>query len=199
MVTTGMIRRAEMRRQLRIAQQLKVATLVVVALLLLAAYPVYLFTRSFTEDPIFAALDGLDLPSWATLTHSDSQSGSRWCVDQCRFRERTWISEHTPDDTNKAYVNALNSAGWRIRGGFCPAVAEGIATCWERDEYVMDMWVSPKVCELPPPRPSIPPAAGASPTPTATPSPTKVPPEDMCPATEVQVKVYNAIDYHPVD
>jgi hypothetical protein len=201
-VTTGMIRRAEMRRQLRIAQQLKVITLVVIALLLLAAYPAYLFTRALTEDPIFGDLNGLDLPSWAALAHEDSFSGSRWCIKQCRYRERTWVSDHTTDETNPVYVTALTSAGWRIRtGGVCPEVAEGVASCWQRDEYVMDMWVYPRVCDLPPPRPSINPSAtpttGGSAKPT--PGPTATSPETMCPATLITVKVYNAIDYHPVD
>ena len=45
LVTTGMIKRAEIRKHLRIAQQLKVGTLALVAVLVLAAYPVYLFAR----------------------------------------------------------------------------------------------------------------------------------------------------------
>ena len=67
LVTTGMIKRAEIRKQLRIQQQLKVGTLALVALLLLAAYPVYLFTRSVAQDPVFGELDSLDLPEWATM------------------------------------------------------------------------------------------------------------------------------------
>ncbi len=200
MVTTGMIRRAEMRRQLRVAQQLKVATLVVVAVLLLAAYPVYLFTRAVAQDPIFGELDGLDLPSWATTQHDDSFGGSRWCIGQCRYRERTWASEHKVEETNTVYGTALTDAGWRLRtGGICPTVSEGVATCWAHDEYVMDMWVRAPICDLPPPRPSITgkPKPGASPSPTpkaASPSPAAT-----CPAALVTVKVYNAIDYHAVD
>ena len=198
MVTTGMIRRAEMRRQLRVAQQLKVGTLVLVAILLLAAYPVYLFTRMVSEDPVFGDLDALDLPSWAAVAHDDSFSGSRWCIKLCRFRERSWISERKPDETNAAYGTALNAAGWRPRsGGICPAVTEGIATCWQRDQYVMDMWIHVPICDLPPPRPSIKPTATpsgtrASPTPTSSPGP-------ACAAALVEVKVFNATDYHPVD
>jgi hypothetical protein len=195
-----MIRRAEMRRQLRIAQQLKVATLVIVALLLLAAYPAYVFARAATQDPIIGELDGLDLPGWAALYHQDAISGSRWCIEQCKFRERSWLSDHSPEETNAAYVHALGADGWRVRaGGFCPPVTEGIATCWQHDEYYMDMWVHSRVCNLPPPRPSIKPGATASASPTPTPTPTSTSFEDLCPATLVTVKVYNAIDYHPVD
>jgi len=186
-----------MRKQLRIAQQLKVVTLVVVAMLLLAAYPVYLFTRAVAEDPIFGELDGLDLPSWAVVQHDDSFIGSRWCIDQCRFRERTWVSDHKPDETNTAYVDALGDAGWRPRtNGVCPTVTEGIASCWQRDAYVMDMWVRAPACNLPPVRPSIGPTKAADPTPSTEPSSEAT---AGCPSALVTVKVYNAIDYHPVD
>jgi hypothetical protein len=194
-----MIRRAEMRRQLRIAQQLKVGTLILVAVLLLAAYPIYLFTRAVAEDPILNELDGLDLPGWAAVQHDDSFSGSRWCIEQCRYRERTWVSQHAPEETNAAYVTALNSAGWRVRAsGVCPTVKQGLASCWQRDEYVMDMWVRAPVCTLPPPRPSTTPSARPNAPPPG--QPTALPsPAPTCAAALVTVKVFNAIDYQPVD
>jgi integrin beta 3 len=194
LVTTGMIRRAEMRRQLRVAQQLKVATLVVVAVLLLAAYPAYLFTRTIAQDPVLGELDGLNLPSWAAIQHDDVFSGSRWCIGQCRYRERTWESQHNPQDTNTAYVSALNDAGWRPRtDGVCPTVSDGIATCWKRDAYVMDMWVRAPVCDIPPTRPV---TGGATPSPSPSPQSGS---DNSCAAALVTVKVFNAIDYHPVD
>ena len=66
-----MIKRAEIRKHLRIAQQLKVGTLVLVAVLVLAAYPVYLFAREVAQDPVIGELDSLDLPGWANIEHSD--------------------------------------------------------------------------------------------------------------------------------
>jgi integrin beta 3 len=198
MVTTGMIKRAEIRKQLRIAQQLKVGTLVVVAMLLLAAYPVYLFTRSVAADPVFGDLDALDLPTWATIQHEDAASGSRWCIGQCRFRERTWASERKADETSDAYDQALRNAGWRPRTeGVCPPVEEGKASCWQRDEYVMDMWVRIPICDIPPPRPSIGPQTNTSQAPTETASPDAAG-TAACPGSLVTVKVFNAIDYHPV-
>jgi hypothetical protein len=195
MVTTGMIKRAEIRKHLRIQQQLKSGTLVLVALLLLAAYPVFLFTKSVAEDPVFGDLDKLDLPSWATIQHEDAASGSRWCIDQCRFRKRTWASERVPEETNSVYTTALVNAGWRPRtDGSCPQVADGVASCWSRDEYVMDMWIRAPICDVPPPRPSIS-AAAPSPDPSVTPLPT---PTEACPGALVTVEVFNAIDYHPV-
>ena len=192
LVTTGMIKRAEIRKQLRIQQQLKVGTLVLVALLLLAAYPVYLFTASVAQDPVFGDLDGLDLPGWADIQHEDVASGSRWCIDQCRVRQRTFASERKPEETNQAFATALRDAGWRPRtSGYCPQVAEGVASCWQRDEYVMDMWIRAPICDVPPPRPSIT-AAAPTPEPGVTPlaSPTAV-----CPGALITMGVFNSIDY----
>jgi hypothetical protein len=191
MVTTGMIKRAELRKHLRIQQQLKVGTLALVAMLLLAAYPVYLFTTAVAKDPVFTALDALDLPDWARYEHSDFASGSRWCIDQCRFRTRTWASERPPEETSDAFSAALHADGWRIRTAtFCPQVAEGVMTCWKKDEYVMDMWARAPLCEVPPPRPSI---EGASPS--AAPAPPAEPAERVCPGALVTMEVRNAIDY----
>jgi hypothetical protein len=190
LVTTGMIRRAELRKHLRVAQQLKVGTLAVVAMLLLAAYPTYLFTRSVSSDPVFGDLDSLDLPDWANTKHEDAASGNRWCIEQCRFRVRTWASARKADETNDAYDTALRDAGWRPRAeGVCPPVEEGKASCWQRDEYVLDMWVRAPICDIPPPRPPVTPAPGQTAAPD--PGPTAPP----CPGALVTVKVFNAIDY----
>ena len=195
LVTTGMIKRAEIRRQLRVAQQLKVATLVVVAMLLLLAYPIYELTKAGVKDPVLGQLDSLNLPGWADLRHDDATAGSRWCINQCRFRQRTWESERSPDETNLAYDTALREAGWRPRtDGICPAVQEGTATCWKHDEYVMDVWVREPVCDVPPPRAgtSARPSAGAGPSGPA------APPPPTCPGALVTMKIFNAVDYQPV-
>jgi hypothetical protein len=202
-VNARKIKRAEMRRQLRVAQQLKVATLMVVAMLLLAAYPMYLFTSSVTQDPIFGQLDALVLPKWAAGVHSDAASGSRWCIQQCRFRERTWQSARAPDETHAVYETALRDAGWRPRTtGICPTVGEGLLTCWKHDEYVLDMWVRAPICDLPPPRPTItikPPAATPSAKSAASAAPVlPLATPETCPGALVTMKVFNAIDYHPV-
>src|SRR5690606_19167108 len=142
MVTTGMIRRAELRKHLRIQQQLKTVTLTLVALLMLAAYPVYLFVQTLTRDPVFAGLDGLDLPSWAAYEHADRAEGSRWCIDDGRFRTRSWLSERPPEETQGVYAQALHDAGWRTYVGTCQQSAdESVITCWKKDEYVMVMHV----------------------------------------------------------
>lgn len=182
-----MIRRAEIRRQLRIAQQLKVATLVVVAILLLAAYPIYLMTRSATLDPVFGDLDALHLPEWADLQHSDAARGNLWCVRQCRSWDRTWASERTTEETYDAYDAALRDTGWRPReAGICPQVQEGKASCWQRDDYVMDMWVRVPICDVPPARPSASPSVAVE----ASPGPSLA-----CPGSLVTMRVFNAVDY----
>ncbi|MGE5830966.1 MAG: collagen-like protein, partial [Micromonosporaceae bacterium] len=181
-------RRAELRRQLKLAQRLKTLTLFTVVLLLLAAYPLFLVARQASQDPVFLGLDSLKLPSWAAGEKSDASGGSRWCVGECRFRERTWQSGRPPEETQAAYDKALRGYGWRPRvGGICPAATDGIVTCWFHDEYLLDMWVRAPVCEIPPVRPSIGAGASGSPRPAATTPP--------CPGALVTVKVFNSVGY----
>jgi hypothetical protein len=189
LVTTGMIKRAEIRKHLRIAQQLKVGTLVLVALLMLAAYPVYLFAREVARDPVIGEFDSLHLPGWANIEHTDVADGNRWCISKCRYRQRTWASERAPDQTEAQYATSLRDAGWRPRAeGTCAPIEDGQVTCWKRDEYVMDMWVRAPICDLPPPRPVASPTPGASKAPVVAPQPT-------CPGALVTMRVWNAIDY----
>ncbi len=105
MVTTGMIKRAEMRKHLRIQQQLKVGTLALVAMLLLAAYPVYLFTRPWPRTRSSPRWTSSSLPEWAGVRVQDAASGSRWCIDECRFRDRTWASERAPEETSDGLLD----------------------------------------------------------------------------------------------
>jgi hypothetical protein len=199
--------RAQLRRQARLARAMKMTTLTVVALLLLGGFPVYLGVKSVAKDPVFAALDALALPSWAAAGEpKDNSRGNRWCIGECRLRDRTWQSDKGPTDTQAAYFHALTQAGWRPRTEGCPDHAkDGIASCWHRDEYVLDLWVRAPICDQPPPRP----IPGAS-RPAANPTPSggttggstsgagggEVT-SDECPGALVTVKVYNAIDYHP--
>jgi len=179
-------KRVALRRQARAAQQLKMLTLGLVALIVLGAIPLYLGVRAATKDPVFESLNALDLPDWADGEHTDASDGSRWCIKQCRFRERTWQSARAPDETQVAYDHALREAGWRPRTKDCPTADEGAMTCWHRDEYLLDMWVRAPICETPPPRPTsgATPSAGAAPAAPAT-----------CPGALVTVKVQNSSTY----
>jgi integrin beta 3 len=185
-MTTGMIRRAELRKQLKIQQQLKGVTLVLVVLLLLLAYPVYLFAQTFAKDPVLAELDGLNLPEWAAYGHTDVVDGSRWCIQECRVRERTWYSERTPDETHPVYATALIDDGWRLRGGCQQAADDSIFSCWKKDEYVMIMHVMAPIC-----------APTREPLPGTTESPDPATGSRECPHAEVTVLIMNAIDEEP--
>lgn len=137
---------------------------------------------------MFTELDDLRLPAWAAGAHTDDASGSRWCIRQCRERQRTYTSARSTDETDAAYVGALHQAGWRVwdTPGCQPEGVPGVETCWQRDEYVLRLWVRTADCDLKPVRPSILPGATASPSPA--PSPT-------CPGSTVTVQVFNRIGY----
>jgi integrin beta 3 len=194
--------RAELRRQLQQVARLRAATLVMVVLIVVGAPVAFFVIREFTRDPVFLELDGLDVPSWAAGKHTDDAFGSRWCIGECRFRERTWESMRGPEETNRAYTAALKKAGWvswQVDG--CPAEGiEGFDSCWQRDEYVMDLWVREAVCEIKQTRPTVaaspaPASAPASASASAVPGATPTPPEPGCAVSLATVKVFNRISY----
>jgi hypothetical protein len=192
MVTTGMIRRAELRKHMKVQQQLKTMTLVLVVLLLLAAYPVYLFAHALAADPVFAGLDRLNLPSWAAYEHADHDEGSRWCIGRCKVRTRTWLSQRGPVETSPVYESALTGGGWRADTEGCPeSTADNLLSCWKKDEYRMQMQIRAPLCEAPPTRAPVP---GATATGEAQPADTN----PVCPGALVTMYVFNATDYQPV-
>jgi hypothetical protein len=192
-------RRAEIRRHFRQLQQLRTATVVVALLVILGAPLAFYVVREVTRDPVFVELDGLDLPSWAARQHSDQAEGSRWCIRECRFRERTWESQRSPVETDQAYERALREAGWRVWNapGCPPENIDGFETCWQRDEYVLDMWIREPTCETLPRfgaspganPPAAAPGASTAPSPAASPS--------GCSGALVTVRVINRIGYRP--
>lgn len=180
--------RSEIRRQLREKRQLKVAALILATLLVLGALPLYFGIRAATRDPVFSALDGLALPQWAATKVEDDVYGSRWCLIECRFRERTVQSDHGADETAQAYQKALAGDGWKTwQVKPCPEQpVDGHYTCWRRDELTLDLWVRPPSCPTDPLKASPtaePPADGQ-----ASPAPPK------CAGAVVSIKVRNAID-----
>jgi hypothetical protein len=168
---TGAIRRSDLRRQMRERRRLRTASLALVSVLLLGGLPLFFGAR----DPVFAALDALAVPAWAAADPVDDASGNRWCIDECRFRERTATSQRGPDETADAYERALSDAGWRRwQAPLCPEQpVNGRYTCWQRDELTLDLWVRERVCEGPAGQP--------------------VRGEEQCPGSAVTVKVRNAI------
>lgn len=182
--------RTELRRQLREVQRMRQITLIAVVLLILGAYPLYLATQVATRDPVFNALDTLNVPSWADGEPTDVVFGSRWCIKECRFRERTLESQRDPDETAQAYEKALRDAGWQpwvVEG--CPTDLPGHYTCWIRDEYTLDLYVRDPACADDPLRKR--PTVAPSRKPAATPEATAL---DDCSGAAVTIKVRNRID-----
>jgi hypothetical protein len=169
---------------MREQRRLRLATLALVALLLLGALPLYFGIRAATRDPVFTSLDALAVPSWAATETIDGVSGSRWCLTECRFRERTLTSERDTDETADVYERALTDAGWRQwMPSFCTdQPVEGRYTCWRRDELTLDLWVREPPCASDPmrDRPTVGPGAPG-------------PDVEPCTGSVVSVKVRNAI------
>jgi hypothetical protein len=195
--------RSEIRRQLRNVARLRVATLSVIVAVVLGAPVGFLAIREATRDPVFADLDGLSLPAWAAGRHQDEASGSRWCIRECRFRERTWESARAPDQTVQAFQKALRGQGWMPwTAPGCPAEGiEGYDSCWQRDEYVLDLWIREPVCDIKPVRPTVGPTGSAPPVAVAPSGPAPSGPaaspstETACPGAVATAKVFNRIAY----
>ena len=158
----------------------------VASLIVLGALPLYFGIRTATRDPVLHSLNALNVPDWAAVEPQDAVSGSRWCLVDCRFRERTAQSRQGPEETTQVYESALTEAGWRRweAAKMCPEQpVAGRYTCWTRDELTLDLWVRPPSCAAQP-------AGGV--TPPATPPPAA--PGGSCEGSVVSVKVRNAID-----
>jgi hypothetical protein len=179
--------RSDLGRQLHEQRRLRTAALVLACLLVLAALPLYFGIRAATRDPVFTSLDELNVPAWAATKPVDDVSGSRWCLIDCRLRERNAQSDKAPDETAQVYQQALTGAGWqRWKPAMCPEQpVEGHYTCWKRDELTLDLWVRKPAC-VNPPAPGAPPADPTKPAPPAG--------TDKCSGSQVSVKVRNAID-----
>jgi hypothetical protein len=180
--------RSELRRQLREQKRLRAVALAMVVGLVLGAPTVYFGILFATRDPALNALDRLEVPSWAAQSQEDRIiSGSRWCFIDCRFRERTLVSERDPLETAAVYQDALREAGWnRWEVESCPQVqVDGDYTCWTRDEYTLDLWVHPPECAYDPlnQRPQVPGEEDAA----------QPPPEGACTGSVVEIKMQNRV------
>jgi hypothetical protein len=180
--------RAELRHKLRSQDRVKLAALISAIVVILGALPAILFLRTASSDPVFSTLDSLAVPRWAAGAPADTVSGSRWCVIECRFRERDLTSQKGTDETAAAYQSALLSSGWaRWKVAQCPdGPVEGKYTCWQRDEFTMDLWVRPPPCASNPAQGAA--AGGLAATPSAGAS------TGTCTGSVVSIKVRNRID-----
>lgn len=164
--------------------------MVAIVLLILGAYPSYLLLQQATRDQVLNSLDTLDLPGWAANQSTDKVFGSRWCIGECRFRERQLTSQRGTDETAALYQRVLGGAGWaRWEVERCPETpVTGSYTCWKRDEYTLDLWVRDPSCADDPARKR--PTVGP---PEATPSTAPSGTADDCTGSVVTIKVRNGI------
>jgi hypothetical protein len=148
--------------------------------------PVYSWSKAESRDPVFVSLDQLDVPDWANTKAQDEIDGNRWCLTECRFRERITHSTNPPKETADAYQSALKAAGWQQwKPAKCPETKlDGSYTCWTRDELTMDLWVRAPACGNVPIGEPAPGATGGAPV--------GLDPED-CKGSDVSIKVRNAI------
>lgn len=176
--------RSYLRRQPQ--QRLRTGALALASIVLLGVVPAVFGLQTLSRDPVFASLDRLAVPSWAATETVDDVSGSRWCLLDCRLRERTVASERSPEETVQVYEASLRGEGWRPwRVDRCPEQpAKGSYTCWQRDELTLDLWVREPAC-VPPP---------VDGEPALVPSPDPSTQAEECAGSLVSVKVRNAID-----
>lgn len=142
--------RAEAERLSAKERRLRFTTYAAAALVVLGLVPALFALRAASEDPVYAGLDRLAVPDWAAGAVTDAAHGNRWCVGECRTRERTWTSARDLAQTRDALAAALAAEGWEpVRLTGCPPTGEvvGAYECWTRDEYVLDMWVRPLPCD----------------------------------------------------
>lgn len=191
--------RSEVRKQLREQQRLRMWTLITLVVALVGALPFYFVLRAATRDPVLTSLDSLTVPAWAVVAKDDNITGSRWCLMDCRYRERTAQSERPITDTAKVYQEALLGAGWVELTGIpgCPpdVAEEEHASCWRRDEFTLDLWIREPAATANNPlcrRPTVGPTA--SPDPSSAPeSDATAPPDECGSGSTVTIKVFNAI------
>ncbi|MGK5677802.1 hypothetical protein [Actinoplanes sp. URMC 104] len=178
------------REQLRTQRRLRVVTLVSLAAVVLVVLPAIFGLRAAGSDPVFRSLDSLEVPSWAAQQVEDQSSGSRWCFIDCTFRERTASSQKSFKETTAAYTSALTAAGWQPwKVGDCPEEAINPAdttySCFRRDEFTLDLRVSPPECAVDQVAANDPSVAGSTAPPAV--------PKGACAGSAVSIKVQNAI------
>ncbi|GIJ27167.1 hypothetical protein Vqi01_23290 [Micromonospora qiuiae] len=176
----------ESRRQAGGEQRMRAIILAVVSVVLLGGLPAFFGVQAMRQDPVFVSLNELDVPDWAAVEPVDDVSGSRWCLLDCRLRERTVNSERSPEETAQVYEAALSRDGWqRWTPDYCPEQEEkGSYTCWRRDELTLDLWVRAPAC--------VPPPVDGEPAVVPEPDPSTA--AEECAGSLVSVKVRNAID-----
>jgi hypothetical protein len=182
-------------------RRLRLLALAGLVLVLLVALPAFLLIGDSARDPVTAGLDSLALPGWAAVGHEDQRTGSRWCVQTCQWHERTWRSSKAATETDPAYRSALTAAGWAPLTTGCPAGGAGTYSCWQREQYRLDLWTRDAPCALanvaPSPGASLPSTAPSASTDLLpVPGASASAPPPACAGALVTAKVAARIDQH---
>ncbi|MEU8080853.1 hypothetical protein AB0B31_36040 [Catellatospora citrea] len=194
--------RSEVRKQLREQQRLRMWTLIALVAVIVGALPFYFVLRAATRDPVLTTLDALDVPSWAVTSGKteDNIYGSRWCLIDCRYRERSLESSKGIDETTQAYTKALTDAGWArwdVASCVLDEGTQGEYSCWRRDEFTLDLWVrpitTPECSNLLRNRPTIGPSDEPEAESSADPSAAPAGDPDACKGSAVTIKVQNTV------
>jgi hypothetical protein len=178
-------------------QRARLAVVAAVVVLLLVL-PLTLLLWQNAGNPLGGQLDELSVPKTVDLHHSDASGNSRYCVHSCAWLKRIYQSGEPADRTDAMFKAALRTHGWQPADAKCPKPADGGYSCWQRDQYVLDLWVRPAGCgnsayqPLPVPSETKPPAEGDVP-PTAAPAPSG-PATAQCPAAQASLQVANVAD-----
>ncbi len=123
-------------------QQRRATRIVIGAVLaLLLVLPMALLIRARLGNPLSDQLDGLSLPAAVDLHHVDTGGQSVYCVHQCAWLKRTYQSGQPVEQTDAVFRAALTAHGWQAAEGTCPKQSAGSYSCWQRDQYVLDLWV----------------------------------------------------------
>lgn len=138
----GVDLRAELARQYRRVRRLRLATTIAALVGLLVAGAVTVGAERWTRDPGFAVLDEVTVPVLEVGTVRDTAWGNRWCIGQCRVRERVWLSTAAAPVTVAALNDDVTDRGWRPVGS-CASPADVSRLCLQRDEFRLEMWVAP--------------------------------------------------------
>jgi hypothetical protein len=189
---------AELRHKLRTQRRLRLITMLSLVAVVLLVVPAFFGIRALSNDPVFASLDKLNVPTWAAQKIEDQGYGSRLCLLECRFRDRMAESEKAFPETAKVYTAALSEAGWQPwKVADCPETPveknEGDYSCWRRDEMTLDLFVSLPGCAVEQLSAEEAPAAGAGDDPEAS-SDAAGAAAANCDGSTVSIKVQNTIN-----
>lgn len=134
--------RTELLRHYRRIQRLRLALVGVVVVGLFAAGAIVAGADRLTRDPGFAVLDEVAVPVLDTGSMRERAYGNRWCIGQCRVRERVWDSTAGASTTRDVLGAALEDRGWQPTGD-CEADGHMERLCLRRDEFLLDIWITP--------------------------------------------------------